>query len=130
MAVHADPFAFHRGAACLFYADTATLEDRWGDDQVSRVWIQGDLHAENVGCMDGQGRTVSDVDDFDEAYLGHVSWACAGSRPASRNGPGRTTRRRDPGPAQRIGNSMIIPRCGPTGRRSYSSVRIVKPIRS
>ncbi|HEV7870332.1 MAG TPA: DUF2252 domain-containing protein [Modestobacter sp.] len=71
----ADPFAFYRGSACLFYADMATLEDRWCDERTSRVWIQGDLHAENFGTyMDGQGRIVFDVNDFDEAYLGHVSW--------------------------------------------------------
>jgi uncharacterized protein (DUF2252 family) len=71
----ADPFAFYRGSACLFYADMATLEDRWSDERTSRVWIQGDLHAENFGTyMDGAGRIVFDVNDFDEAYLGHVSW--------------------------------------------------------
>ena len=71
----ADPFAFYRGSACLFYADMATLEDRWGDERTSRVWIQGDLHAENFGTyMDGEGRIVFDVNDFDEAYVGHVSW--------------------------------------------------------
>ena len=71
----ADPFAFYRGSACLFYADMATLEDRWCDERTSRVWIQGDLHAENFGTyMDGAGRIVFDVNDFDEAYLGHVSW--------------------------------------------------------
>src|SRR3954452_3176517 len=71
----ADPFAFYRGSACLFYADMATLDDRWSDERTSRVWIQGDLHAENFGTyMDGSGRIVFDVNDFDEAYLGHVSW--------------------------------------------------------
>jgi uncharacterized protein (DUF2252 family) len=71
----ADPFAFYRGSACLFYADMATLEDRWSDERTSRVWIQGDLHAENFGTyMDGQGRIVFDVNDFDEAYIGHLSW--------------------------------------------------------
>jgi len=71
----ADPFAFYRGSACLFYADMATLEDRWCDERTSRVWIQGDLHAENFGTyLDGAGRIVFDVNDFDEAYLGHVSW--------------------------------------------------------
>jgi hypothetical protein len=43
----ADPFAFYRGSACIFYADVAGLEDRWADERTSRVWIQGDLHAEN-----------------------------------------------------------------------------------
>jgi uncharacterized protein (DUF2252 family) len=71
----ADPFAFYRGSACLFYADMATIEDRWSDERTSRVWIQGDLHAENFGTyMDGAGRIVFDVNDFDEAYLGHLSW--------------------------------------------------------
>src|SRR3954469_12580731 len=71
----ADPFAFYRGSACLFYADMAQLEDPWCDERTSRVWIQGDLHAENFGTyMDGAGRIVFDVNDFDEAYLGHVSW--------------------------------------------------------
>jgi uncharacterized protein (DUF2252 family) len=71
----ADPFAFYRGSACLFYADMATLEDPWSDDRTSRVWIHGDLHAENFGTyMDATGRIVFDVNDFDEAYLGHVSW--------------------------------------------------------
>jgi uncharacterized protein (DUF2252 family) len=71
----ADPFAFYRGSACLFYADMADIEDRWCDERTSRVWIQGDLHAENFGTyMDGDGRIVFGVNDFDEAFLGHVSW--------------------------------------------------------
>jgi uncharacterized protein (DUF2252 family) len=71
----ADPFAFYRGSAPLFYADMATFEDRWCDERTSRAWIQGDLHAENFGTyMDSAGRIVFDVNDFDEAYLGHVSW--------------------------------------------------------
>jgi uncharacterized protein (DUF2252 family) len=53
----------------------ATTEDRWSDERTSRVWIHGDLHAENFGTyMDATGRIVFDVNDFDEAYLGHVSW--------------------------------------------------------
>jgi uncharacterized protein (DUF2252 family) len=71
----ADPFAFYRGSACLFYADMADMEDRWSDERTSRVWIHGDLHAENFGTyMDATGRIVFDVNDYDEAYLGHVSW--------------------------------------------------------
>ncbi|MBW3640363.1 MAG: DUF2252 domain-containing protein [Actinobacteria bacterium] len=71
----ADPFAFYRGTACLFYADARGREDRWADERTSRVWIQGDLHAENFGTyMDGEGRLVFDVNDFDEAYLGHFTW--------------------------------------------------------
>ncbi len=71
----ADPFAFYRGSACLFYADMARLHDPWADARTSRVWIHGDLHAENFGTyMNSEGALVFDVNDFDEAYLGHFSW--------------------------------------------------------
>jgi uncharacterized protein (DUF2252 family) len=71
----AGPFAFYRGSACLFYADMETEKDRWADERTSRVWIQGDLHAENFGTyMDGDGVFIFDVNDFDEAYLGHFTW--------------------------------------------------------
>jgi len=71
----ADPFAFYRGSASLFYADVADLEDPWVDEETSRVWIHGDLHAENFGTyMDDRGVLVFDVNDFDEAYLGHYTW--------------------------------------------------------
>ena len=71
----ADPFAFYRGSAPLFYSDVAQLDDPWVDDATSRVWIQGDLHAENYGTyMDSAGVLVFDVNDFDEAYIGHYTW--------------------------------------------------------
>jgi uncharacterized protein (DUF2252 family) len=71
----ADPFAFYRGSAPLFYADVERLDDPWVDEATSRVWIQGDLHAENYGTyMDSAGVLVFDVNDFDEAYLGHYTW--------------------------------------------------------
>ncbi len=80
----ADPFAFYRGSACLFYADVAggaghadinAEEDRWADERTSRIWIQGDLHAENFGTyMDGSGVLIFDVNDFDEAYVGNFTW--------------------------------------------------------
>ncbi|HEY5421797.1 MAG TPA: DUF2252 family protein, partial [Marmoricola sp.] len=71
----ADPFAFYRGSACLFYADMGKRRDHRAEDRTSRVWIHGDLHAENFGTyMDGKGALVFDVNDFDEAYLGHFSW--------------------------------------------------------
>lgn len=69
------PFAFYRGSACLFYADVAAVDDPWADERTSRVWIQGDLHAENFGTyLDGDGVLIFDVNDFDEAYLGHFTW--------------------------------------------------------
>jgi len=71
----AAPFAFYRGTACLFYADMAAEDDPWADERTSRVWIQGDLHAENFGTyMDSSGTLVFDVNDFDEAYLGSFTW--------------------------------------------------------
>ncbi|MBY0289387.1 MAG: DUF2252 domain-containing protein [Mycobacteriaceae bacterium] len=71
----AEPFAFYRGSACVFYADVADREDRWADERTSRVWIQGDLHAENFGTyMDGAGVLIFDVNDFDEAFVGHFTW--------------------------------------------------------
>src|SRR4051794_32909111 len=71
----ANPFAFYRGSAALFYADVAKLEDPYADDRTSRVWIQGDLHAENYGTyLNSEGVFVFDVNDFDEAYLGAFTW--------------------------------------------------------
>ncbi|WP_233358714.1 DUF2252 domain-containing protein [Thermomonospora amylolytica] len=70
-----DPFAFYRGSACLYYADIVHDEDPWADERTSRVWIQGDLHAENFGTyMNDDGVFVFDVNDFDEAYVGHFTW--------------------------------------------------------
>jgi uncharacterized protein (DUF2252 family) len=71
----ADPFAFYRGSACLFYADMEQMRDPFANDKTSRIWIHGDLHAENFGTyMNSQGVLVFDVNDFDEAYVGHFSW--------------------------------------------------------
>jgi len=70
-----EPFAFYRGSAPLFYEDMGALEDRWADERTARVWIQGDLHAENYGTyMNSEGLLVFDVNDFDEAYVGHFTW--------------------------------------------------------
>jgi uncharacterized protein (DUF2252 family) len=71
----ADPFAFYRGSACLFYADVACRDDPWADERTGRMWIQGDLHCGNFGTyMDGGGVLIFDVNDFDEAYLGRFTW--------------------------------------------------------
>ncbi|MER7167639.1 DUF2252 domain-containing protein [Micromonospora sp. NPDC000207] len=73
----ASPFAFYRGSAALFYADQLGdfLDDRFLDDRTSRVWIHGDLHAENFGTyMNASGRLVFNVNDFDEAYVGPFTW--------------------------------------------------------
>jgi len=73
----ASPFAFYRGSAALFYADmTGTYaDDSFLDERTSRVWIHGDLHAENFGTyMNSSGQLVFNVNDFDEAYVGPFSW--------------------------------------------------------
>ncbi|EST34198.1 hypothetical protein N566_18720 [Streptomycetaceae bacterium MP113-05] len=81
----ASAFAFYRGTACLFYADLAASGGPFGADsadggpflneQTSRVWIHGDLHAENFGTyMDANGRLVFNVNDFDEAFVGPFTW--------------------------------------------------------
>jgi len=71
----ADPFAFYRGSAALFYADMTEFDDPWADRRTKRVWIHGDLHVENFGTyMNSDGVLVFDVNDFDEAYLGNFSW--------------------------------------------------------
>ncbi|GAB2836310.1 DUF2252 domain-containing protein [Streptomyces daliensis] len=73
----ASAFAFYRGTACLFYSDLD--EEKHGgpflDERTSRVWIHGDLHAENFGTyMDANGRLIFNVNDFDEAYVGPFTW--------------------------------------------------------
>jgi len=71
----ADPHAFYRGTACLFYADVTREDDPFCDDRSGRIWIHGDLHVENFGTyLNSAGRLVFDVNDFDEAYLGHFTW--------------------------------------------------------
>ncbi|MEO3853473.1 DUF2252 domain-containing protein [Acrocarpospora sp. B8E8] len=73
----ATPFAFYRGSACLFYADLSAelADDSYLDDLTRRVWIHGDLHAENFGTyMNASGVLVFNVNDFDEAYVGPYTW--------------------------------------------------------
>ncbi|GIG71187.1 uncharacterized protein (DUF2252 family) [Phytomonospora endophytica] len=71
----ANAFAFYRGSACLFYADVHGQDDPYLNARTSRVWIHGDLHAENFGTyMDAAGRLVFNVNDFDEAYVGPFTW--------------------------------------------------------
>ncbi|WP_329494597.1 DUF2252 domain-containing protein [Kitasatospora herbaricolor] len=76
----ASAFAFYRGTAGLYYADLTTAPyDGYGaaflDERTSRVWIHGDLHAENFGSyLNSEGRLVFNVNDFDEAYVGAFTW--------------------------------------------------------
>jgi uncharacterized protein (DUF2252 family) len=69
------PFAFYRGSAALFYRDLMNDSDPFLNDRTSRVWIQGDLHANNFGTyMNSAGMLVFDVNDFDESYVGPFTW--------------------------------------------------------
>ncbi|MGW8553141.1 DUF2252 domain-containing protein [Streptomyces tubercidicus] len=80
----ASAFAFYRGTAGLFYRDLEeyAAQDGGGkdggpylDERTARVWIHGDLHAENFGTyMDATGRLIFNVNDFDEAYVGPFTW--------------------------------------------------------
>ena len=71
----ADPHAFYRGSACLFYADVTRGEAPFADEHSGRIWIHGDLHVENFGTyLNSDGRLVFDINDFDEAYLGRFTW--------------------------------------------------------
>ncbi|WP_371496463.1 DUF2252 domain-containing protein [Kitasatospora sp. NBC_00374] len=76
----ASAFAFYRGTAGLYYADLTSgpFEGhgaRFLDERTSRVWIHGDLHAENFGTyLNAEGRLVFNVNDFDEAYVGAFTW--------------------------------------------------------
>ncbi|OJJ08133.1 hypothetical protein ASPVEDRAFT_47339 [Aspergillus versicolor CBS 583.65] len=73
----ASAFAFYRGSACLFYHDLELQQkdDSFLNSESGRIWIHGDLHAENFGTyMDSQGRLIFNVNDFDEAYVGPFTW--------------------------------------------------------
>ncbi|MCW2818791.1 MAG: hypothetical protein JWR42_1578, partial [Marmoricola sp.] len=71
----ASPHAFYRGSACLFYADQSAAEDEWVDERSGAIWIHGDLHVENFGTyLSSDGGLVFDINDFDEAYIGHFTW--------------------------------------------------------
>ncbi len=66
------PYVFLRGTCHLFY-------DRLQPDSLPAdaptAWLCGDLHLENFGSYKGDNRLVYfDINDFDEAVLGPVSW--------------------------------------------------------
>ncbi|HEY5836931.1 DUF2252 domain-containing protein [Streptomyces sp.] len=73
----ASAFAFYRGTASLFYADLDDEKDAvpYLTATTARVWIHGDLHAENFGTyLDANGRLIFNVNDFDEAFVGPFTW--------------------------------------------------------
>lgn len=70
-------FAFYRGSASLFYHDLSAEQHDgpYLNERTKRVWIHGDLHAENFGSyMNAHGRLIFNVNDFDEAYVGPFIW--------------------------------------------------------
>ena len=80
----ADPWSFYRGSACVFYADMAEQDDRWSSGKASRVWIQGDLHAENFGTyMDGRARSSSTSTTSTRPTWGRSRGTCGASWRAS-----------------------------------------------
>ena len=149
----ASAFAFYRGTACLFYAD-ATASDQEGsrhtgpflDERTGRVWIHGDLHAENFGTyMDANGRLTFNVNDFDEAYVGPFTWDLKrfaasvallgytqGAQRRADHRPGAAVRRRLPRahPRPRAHDAKPErgrPRSPSTPRAAPSSARCARP---
>lgn len=70
--MRAQPFTFFRATAHLFYQ----LDDLLGTvARAPAVWSSGDVHLENFGCFKADNRlTYFDLNDFDEAALGPLTW--------------------------------------------------------
>ena len=72
-AMAVDAFAFLRGTNHLFWQDLGTSPGlgEFGGGADTRIWLQGDMHANNLGSFaDAHGAVVYDANDFDEASLG------------------------------------------------------------
>jgi uncharacterized protein (DUF2252 family) len=68
-------FGFFRGTAHLFYESAAPAAVVTGAPVAG---LSGDLHLENFGVYRGDnGLACFDVNDFDEAFVGPVSWDLA-----------------------------------------------------
>jgi uncharacterized protein (DUF2252 family) len=64
--------AFFRATNYLYWADFghSPLLTTFGSP-TTRIWLQGDAHAENIGALtNSQGTVVYDLDDFDEVVIG------------------------------------------------------------
>lgn len=71
----ASPFAFFRGSAALYYGDVAKEASL---DSRARLPLQGDMHLENLGTYQTSKGTIAyDLNDFDEAFTGPVTWELA-----------------------------------------------------
>lgn len=68
----ANPFAFYRGTAHLFYKDMRALPtSTFFNYATSSIWLNGDIHLQNLGAFrDANGNNVFDTTDFDENYWG------------------------------------------------------------
>ena len=72
-AMETDLFAFFRGSNHLFWKDhgTASALSTYGNVGPTRIWLQGDMHVDNLGAFaNDKGTIVYDLNDFDEAVLG------------------------------------------------------------
>ena len=66
------PFTFFRATAHLFYEFDGLLKTV---SNAPAVWSSGDVHLENFGCFKADNRLAYfDLNDFDEAALGPLSW--------------------------------------------------------
>jgi uncharacterized protein (DUF2252 family) len=66
------PFTFFRATAHLFYQFDDLLGPVAG---APAVWSAGDVHLENFGCFKADNRLAYfDLNDFDEAALGPLTW--------------------------------------------------------
>jgi len=71
-----DPYAFYRGTAHIFYADTVTLPaSAYTTAQTGYTWLGGDTHLDNFDASrDASGTAVFKACDYDEGYLGQYVW--------------------------------------------------------
>lgn len=70
--MRSQPFTFFRATGHLFYQFHDLLGPVAG---APAVWSTGDVHLENFGCFKADNRLAYfDLNDFDEAALGPLSW--------------------------------------------------------
>ncbi|WP_163583411.1 DUF2252 family protein [Gracilibacillus saliphilus] len=72
--IAANPFAFYRGTASLFFLDVKNqvvkIPESWSPLNQANTWITGDLHIENLGFYGNRnGEAIFELNDFDEAAI-------------------------------------------------------------
>ncbi|GAB2545684.1 DUF2252 family protein [Gracilibacillus alcaliphilus] len=70
----ANPFAFYRGTASLFFLDVKNqvvdIPENWTVLNQGETWITGDLHIENLGFYGNRnGEAIFELNDFDEVAI-------------------------------------------------------------